>query len=166
MVYHALQHPLYRDIETIVRVTRWIPNGVSTTWKPSFAVVRRCASAENRYRSGCSGYRKRILRIEKACGREPGSTGLLAALNLRWALPAQWKSLTLPSVYRYRPRCRRLCAQPAYRTLPEGTELLFARCSILQAARSAGFRRSIPSIPTLTTKPDSCKSRPHQTAGL
>lgn len=35
---------------------------------------------------------------------------------------------------------RRLCAQPAYRTLPEGTELLFARCSILQAARSAGIQ--------------------------
>ncbi|STM59358.1 citrate lyase subunit beta [Escherichia coli] len=40
MVYHALQHPLYRDIEPLCVSTRWIPNGVLTTWKPSFAVVR------------------------------------------------------------------------------------------------------------------------------
>ena len=55
MVYHALQHPLYRDIETIVRVnaldSEWgVPGSRRSRW------CGRCASAENRYRSGCSGY--------------------------------------------------------------------------------------------------------------
>lgn len=56
MVYHALQHPLYRDIETIVRV-----NALDSEWGVNDRSRRsrwcgRCASAENRYRSGCSGY--------------------------------------------------------------------------------------------------------------
>ncbi len=59
MVYHALQHPLYRNIETIVRVNALdCKSGVNDLE----AVVRGgadLASAENRYRSGCSGYRKR-----------------------------------------------------------------------------------------------------------
>ncbi len=57
MVYHALQHPLYRDIETIVRVnaldSEW---GVNDTGSRRSRWCGRCASAENRYRSGCSGY--------------------------------------------------------------------------------------------------------------
>ncbi len=166
MVYHALQHPLYRDIKPLCVSTRWIPNGVSTTWKPRSRWCGRCASAENRYRSGCLDIEKEILRIEKACGREPGSPACWRRLNLRWALPAQWKSLRFRAFDRYRPRCRRLCAQPGTERSPEGTELLFARCSILQPRALRVFRRSIPSIPTLTTNWIPARSRPHQTAGL
>ena len=99
MVYHALQHPLYRDIE------------------------------------------KEILRIEKACGREPGSTGLLAAiespLGITRAVEIAHASERLIGIA--------LGAEDYVRNLrtersPEGTELLFARCSILQAARSAGIQ--------------------------
>ncbi|VCY86517.1 Citrate lyase subunit beta [Escherichia coli] len=98
MVYHALQHPLYRDIETIVRV-----NALDSEWgvndrKPSFAVVRTLCVCRNRYRSGCSGYRKEILRIEKPVVVNPAAPVCWRRLNLRWGLPAQWKSLTLPSV--------------------------------------------------------------------
>ncbi len=83
---------------------------------------------------------KEILRIEKACGREPGSTGLLAAIE---------SPLGITRAVEIAHASERLIgialgaedyAQPAYRTLPEGTELLFARCSILQAARSAGIQ--------------------------
>ena len=94
MVYHALQHPLYRDIET-----------------------------------------------EKAGGREPGSTGLLAAiespLGITRAVEIAHASERLIGIA--------LGAEDYVRNLrtersPEGTELLFARCSILQAARSAGIQ--------------------------
>lgn len=39
MVYHALQHPLYHDVETIVRVNALDSNGASTTLKPWYAAV-------------------------------------------------------------------------------------------------------------------------------
>lgn len=40
LVYHALQHPLYRDVETIVRVNALDSNGASTIWKRSCAAAR------------------------------------------------------------------------------------------------------------------------------
>lgn len=84
---------------------------------------------------------KEILRIEKACGREPGSTGLLAAiespLGITRAVEIAHASERLIGIA--------LGAEDYVRNLrtersPEGTELLFARCSILQAARSAGIQ--------------------------
>ena len=130
MVYHALQHPLYRDIETIVRV-----NALDSEWGVNDleAVVRGGADVVD--------IEKEILRIEKACGREPGSTGLLAAiespLGITRAVEIAHASERLIGIA--------LGAEDYVRNLrtersPEGTELLFARCSILQAARSAGIQ--------------------------
>lgn len=99
MVYHALQHPLYRDIETIVRVnaldSEWGVNDLEAVVRGGADVVRlpKTDTAQD-----VLDIEKEILRIEKACGREPGSTACWRRLNLRWGLPAQWKSLTLPSV--------------------------------------------------------------------
>ncbi len=82
-----------------------------------------------------------ILRIENACGREPGSTGLLAAvespLGITRAVEIAHASERLIGIA--------LGAEDYVRNLrtersPEGTELLFARCAILQAARSAGIQ--------------------------
>lgn len=104
---------------------------------------------------------KEILRIEKACGREPGSTGLLAAiespLGITRAVEIAHASERLIGIA--------LGAEDYVRNLrtersPEGTELLFARCSICRPRALRVFRRSIPSIPTLTTKPDFCKKPP------
>lgn len=84
---------------------------------------------------------KEILRIEQTCGREPGSTGLLAAiespLGITRAVEIAHASERLIGIA--------LGAEDYVRNLrtersPEGTELLFARCSILQAARSAGIQ--------------------------
>lgn len=141
--------------------TRWIRMGCQRHGSRRSRWCGRCASAENRYRSGCSGYRKEILRIEKACGREPGSTGLLAAiespLGITRAVEIAHASERLIGIA--------LGAEDYVRNLrtersPEGTELLFARCSICRPRALRVFRRSIPSIPTLTTKPDSCKKPP------
>ncbi|ENJ8557264.1 citrate lyase subunit beta [Escherichia coli] len=82
MVYHALQHPLYRDIETIVRVnaldSEWGVNDLEAVVRGGADVVRlpKTDTAQD-----VLDIEKEILRIEKACGREPGSTGLLAAIE-------------------------------------------------------------------------------------
>lgn len=100
MVYHALQHPLYRDIETIVRVnaldSEWGVNDLEAVVRGGTDVVRlpKTDTAQD-----VLDIEKEILRIEKACGREPqAAPACWRRLNLRWGLPAQWKSLTLPSV--------------------------------------------------------------------
>ncbi len=142
MVYHALQHPLYRDIETIVRV-----NALDSEWgvndrKPSFAVVRTlCVCRKPIPLRMFWISKKRSCVSKKACGREPGSTGLLAAiespLGITRAVEIAHASERLIGIA--------LGAEDYVRNLrtersPEGTELLFARCSILQAARSAGIQ--------------------------
>ncbi|EFH9240299.1 citrate (pro-3S)-lyase subunit beta [Escherichia coli] len=142
MVYHALQHPLYRDIETIVRVnaldSEWGVNDLEAVVRGGADVVRlpKTDTAQD-----VLDIEKEILRIEKACAREPGSTGLLAAiespLGITRAVEIAHASERLIGIA--------LGAEDYVRNLrtersPEGTELLFARCSILQAARSAGIQ--------------------------
>ena len=142
MVYHALQHPLYRDIEPIVRVnaldSEWGVNDLEAVVRGGADVVRlpKTDTAQD-----VLDIEKEILRIEKACGREPGSTGLLAAiespLGITRAVEIAHASERLIGIA--------LGAEDYVRNLrtersPEGTELLFARCSILQAARSAGIQ--------------------------
>ena len=135
MVYHALQHPLYHDVETIVRV-----NALDSEWgiNDLEAIVRlpKTDTAQD-----VIDIESEILRIENACGREPGSTGLLAAiespLGITRAVEIAHASERLIGIA--------LGAEDYVRNLrtersPEGTELLFARCSILQAARSAGIQ--------------------------
>ncbi|MFP1451688.1 aldolase/citrate lyase family protein [Escherichia coli] len=144
MVYHALQHPLYRDIETIVRVNALgfrmgckRPGSRRSRW------CGRCRLPKTDTASGCSGYRKReCLRI-KACGREPGCPGLLAIESpLGITRAVEMAQLPLIGIaLGAEDYVRNLRTEHYY----EGIELLFARCSILQAARSAGMRRSIPS---------------------
>lgn len=121
--------------------TRWIPNGVSTTWKPSFAVVRTLCVCRKPIPLRMFWISKRDPAYRKACGREPGSTGLLAAiespLGITRAVEIAHASERLIGIA--------LGAEDYVRNLrtersPEGTELLFARCSILQAARSAGIQ--------------------------
>ncbi len=85
--------------------------------------------------------KKRSCVSKKPVVVNPAAPACWRRLNLRWGLPAQWKSLTLPE----RLIGIALGAEDYVRNLrtersPEGTELLFARCSILQAARSAGIQ--------------------------
>ena len=106
MVYHALQHPLYHDVETIVRV-----NALDSEWgiNDLEAVVRGGAD---------------IVRLPKTDTAQD-------------VIDIESEILRLIGIA--------LGAEDYVRNLrtersPEGTELLFARCSILQAARSAGIQ--------------------------
>ncbi|STP78942.1 citrate lyase subunit beta [Escherichia coli] len=119
MVYHALQHPLYRDIETIVRVnaldSEWGVNDLEAVVRGGADVVRlpKTDTAQD-----VLDIEKEILRIEKACVVNPAAPACWRRLNLRWDYPRSGNRSRFRAFDRYRPRCRRLCAQPAYRTLP------------------------------------------------
>ncbi|WP_313098859.1 aldolase/citrate lyase family protein [Atlantibacter hermannii] len=142
LVFHALQHPLYQDVETIVRVNALesdygvadleavVRGGVDIVRLPKTDTAQDVIDIENH-----------IARIEAQCGREPGSTGLLAAIEspqgITQAVAIAQASPRLIGIA--------LGAEDYVRNLrtersPEGTELLFARCAILQAARAAGIQ--------------------------
>lgn len=142
LVYHALQHPLYHDIETIVRV-----NALDSVFGVADleAVVRGGADIVRLPKTDTAqdviDIENEILRIEKSCGREVGSTGLLAAIEspmgITQAVNIAHSSSRLIGIA--------LGAEDYVRNLrtersPEGIELLYARCAILQAARSAGIQ--------------------------
>ncbi|MGY0147578.1 citrate (pro-3S)-lyase subunit beta [Edwardsiella tarda] len=142
LVYHALQHPLYNDIETIVRVnaldSEFGVADLEAVVRAGVDVVRlpKTDSAED-----VIAIENEIARIERACGREVGSTGLLAAIESAQGIT---QAVAIAHVS---PRLIGIAlgAEDYVRNLrtersPEGIELLFARCSILQAARSAGIQ--------------------------
>ncbi|OOR99287.1 citrate (pro-3S)-lyase subunit beta [Haemophilus paracuniculus] len=142
LVAHALQHPLYQAMETVVRVNpidsefglldlnAVVRAGVDVVRMPKTDTADDVIAMDNA-----------ITEIEKACGREVGSTKLLAAiespLGITQANQIAFASKRLIGIA--------LGAEDYVRNLktersPEGIELLFARCTILQAARSAGIQ--------------------------
>ena len=142
LVAHALQHPLYQEIETVVRVNPLdsefglldlnavVRAGVDVVRMPKTETAQDVVDMDNA-----------ITDIEKACGREVGSTKMLAAivspLGITQANQIATASERLIGIA--------LGAEDYVRNLktersPEGIELLFARCSILQAARAAGIQ--------------------------
>lgn len=142
LVAHALQHPLYKEIETVVRVNPLdsefglldlnsvVRAGVDVVRMPKTESVQDVLDMDHA-----------ITEIEKVCGREAGSTKMLAAiespLGITQANQIAFASKRLIGIA--------LGAEDYVRNLktersPEGIELLFARCSILQAARAAGIQ--------------------------
>ena len=84
---------------------------------------------------------KEIARIERDCGRQPGSTGMLAAIESAKGI------LQAPAIAQASPRLIGIAlgAEDYVRDIrtersADGIELLFARCTILQAARAAGIQ--------------------------
>lgn len=142
LVAHALQHPLYQEIETVVRVNPLdsefglldlnavVRTGVDVVRMPKTETAQDVVDMDNA-----------ITDIEKACGREVGSTKMLAAIE---------SPLGITQANQIATASKRLIgialgAEDYVRNLktersPEGIELLFARCSILQAARAAGIQ--------------------------
>lgn len=142
LVAHALQHPLYQEIETVVRVNPLdsefgladlnavVRAGVDVVRMPKTETAQDVIDMDNA-----------ITEIEKACGREVGSTLMLAAIE---------SPLGITQANQIATASKRLIgialgAEDYVRNLktersPDGIELLFARCSILQAARAAGIQ--------------------------
>ncbi|SON51783.1 citrate (pro-3S)-lyase subunit beta [Vibrio tapetis] len=141
LVYNALQHLLYGEIETIVRV-----NGLDSAFgvadvkavvKAGVNVVRL---AKTDSVQDVIDMEMVIAEAEIEFGRELGSTKMLAAIE---------SAMGINNAVEIARGSKRLIgialgAEDYVRDLrtertPEGTELLFARCSILQAARAAGI---------------------------
>ncbi|EOI1394181.1 citrate (pro-3S)-lyase subunit beta [Klebsiella oxytoca] len=142
LVYHTLQHPLYRDIETIVRVnaldSQWGIDDLEAVVRAGVDIVRlpKTDTAED-----VISMEKEIARIERDCGRQPGSTGMLAAIESAKGI------LQAPAIAQASPRLIGIAlgAEDYVRDIrtersADGIELLFARCTILQAARAAGIQ--------------------------
>lgn len=142
LVAHALQHPLYQEIETVVRVN---PLDSEFGLADLNAVVRAGVDVVRMPKTETAqdviDMDREITEIEKACGREVGSTKMLAAIESPLGI-TQANQIATAS-----PRLIGIAlgAEDYVRNLktersPEGIELLFARCSILQAARAAGIQ--------------------------
>ncbi|HTO67523.1 MAG TPA: aldolase/citrate lyase family protein [Bradyrhizobium sp.] len=140
MVHQALQHPAYRDIETVVRI-----NGVETEfWQKDLeAAIRggvdivRLPKTENVQE--IHELEDHVARIEKACGRPVGDTKLMAAIESASgvvnAVAIASASLRMVAIaiagFDY------LVDMHTRRSDGWEPELFYARASVLHAARAA-----------------------------
>ncbi|MGC6406893.1 citrate (pro-3S)-lyase subunit beta [Bisgaard Taxon 45] len=142
LVAHALQHPLYQEIETIVRINPLESEfgllDLNAVVRAGVDIVRmpKTERAEE-----VIALDQAMTDIERACGREVGSTKILAAIESALGI-TQANQIATAS-----PRLIGIAlgAEDYVRSLKtersaEGIELLFARCSLLQAARAAGIQ--------------------------
>ena len=141
LVAHALQHPLYREMETVVRVNPLASEfgllDLNAVVRAGTDIVRlpKTDSAQDIIDMDVA-----ITEIEKACGRAVGSTQLLAAIESAQGI------LAVNDIAKASPRLMGIAlgAEDYVRNMktersPDGIELLFARSSILHAARANGL---------------------------
>ncbi|HHE3605910.1 TPA: citrate (pro-3S)-lyase subunit beta [Pasteurella multocida] len=142
LVAHALQHPLYQEMETIVRINPLESEfgllDLNAVVRAGVDIVRmpKTERAED-----VIALDQTITGIEQACGREVGSTKILAAIESALGITQANHIATASS----RLIGIALGAEDYVRSLKtersaDGIELLFARCSILQAARATGIQ--------------------------
>ncbi len=141
LLLNALQHPLYDDVETIVRV-----NGLETAFGHADvkAVVKAGAKAVRLAKTDTAqdvrDMEAAIEVAEVACGREVGSTMMLAAIESAQGINnAIDIALASPRLIGIALGAEDYVKDLRTSRTPHGTELLFARCSVLQAARAAGI---------------------------
>mgnify|MGYP003609231271 FL=1 len=140
LVFHALQHPMYRDIETVVRI-----NQLSTPFglKDLEAVVRAGVDVVRLPKTDTPEdifeLEAHIERIEKDCGREGGSTKIMAAIESAIGV------INAVAIARCSPRLIGIALAAFDYVMDmqtergDGTELFYARCAVLHAARAAGI---------------------------
>ncbi|MBU9858179.1 citrate (pro-3S)-lyase subunit beta [Rahnella bonaserana] len=140
LVFHALQHPMYRDIETVVRInqlsTPFGLNDLEAVVRAGVDVVRlpKTDSPEDIFE-----LEAHIGRIEKECGREVGSTKIMAAIESAIGV------INAVAIARCSPRLIGIALAAFDYVMDmqtergDGTELFYARCAVLHAARAAGI---------------------------
>ncbi|MFJ5507290.1 citrate (pro-3S)-lyase subunit beta [Pectobacterium jejuense] len=140
LVFHALQHPMYRDIETVVRI-----NQLSTPFGllDLEAAVRGGADVIRLPKTDSTDdvdeLEHHLVRIEKACGREVGSTRIMAAIESAIGV------INAVAIARSSERMIGIALAAFDYVMDmqtergDGTELFYARCAVLHAARAAGI---------------------------
>ena len=140
LVFHTLGLPVYRDIETVVRVnplnTPFGLQDLEAVVRAGVDVVRlpKTDSAEDVHRLEAE-----VERIERACGRAVGSTGLMAAIESASGV------VNALAIARASPRLIGIAlagfdyVMDMQTERGDGSELFYARCAVLHAARAAGI---------------------------
>ncbi|MDR3515383.1 MAG: citrate (pro-3S)-lyase subunit beta [Azospirillaceae bacterium] len=138
LVFHALQMPVYRDIETVVRINPLSsPFGLTdleAVVRAGVDVVRlpKTDSADD-----VRALEREVERIERDCGRAVGSTRLMAAIESASGV------VNAVAIATASPRLIGIAlagfdyVMDMQTERGDGTELFYARCAVLHAARYA-----------------------------
>ena len=138
LVFHALRHPLYRDMETVVRI-----NPLDTPFgrEDLEAAVRGGAHVVRLPKTDTPQdvvtLVAEIERIELACGRTVGSTQVMAAIESASGV------VNAVAIASASPRMMGIAlagfdyVMDMQTERGDGTELFYARCAVLHAARVA-----------------------------
>ncbi|HED6238396.1 TPA: citrate (pro-3S)-lyase subunit beta [Enterobacter sichuanensis] len=140
LVFHALQHPMYNDIETVVRInplnTPFGLKDLEAAVRAGVDVIRlpKTDSPEDIYQ-----LEREIVRIEENCGRPVGSTKLMAAIESAVGV------INAVAIAKSSDRLMGIALAAFDYVMDmqtergDGTELFYARCAVLHAARGAGI---------------------------
>ncbi len=140
LVFHTLQHPMYQDMETVVRINPLnTPFGLpdlEAVVRAGVDVVRlpKTDTPEDIYE-----LERHLERIELACGREVGSTRVMAAIESAIGV------INAVAIARSSQRLIGIALAAFDYVMDmqtergDGTELFYARCAVLHAARAAGI---------------------------
>ncbi|MCX8957879.1 citrate (pro-3S)-lyase subunit beta [Erwinia psidii] len=140
LVWHALQHPMYQQTETVVRIN---PLNTPFGLKDLEAVVRAGVDVVRLPKTDrpedIHELESHLARIERECGREPGSTRLMAAIESAVGV------INAVAIAHSSPRLIGIALAAFDYVMDmqtergDGTELFYARCAVLHAARAAGI---------------------------
>jgi citrate lyase subunit beta/citryl-CoA lyase len=138
LVFHALQMPVYRDIETVVRINPLAtPFGLADLEAVVRAGVDVVRLPKTDTADDVHALEREVERIERDCGREVGSTKLMAAIE---------SASGVVNAVAIATASKRLIGialagfdyvMDMQTERGDGTELFYARCAVLHAARYA-----------------------------
>lgn len=140
LVFHALQHPMYRDIEKVVRI-----NALNTPFgrEDLLAAVQGGADVIRLPKTDSPDDIHQLEALleeaEQACGRQVGSTRLMAAIESATGV------INAVAIARSSSRLIGIALAAFDYVMDmqtergDGTELFYARCAVLHAARAAGI---------------------------
>ncbi|WP_058912195.1 citrate (pro-3S)-lyase subunit beta [Entomohabitans teleogrylli] len=140
LVYHALQHPFYQNIETVVRINPLdTPFGLDDLEAVVRAGVDMVRLPKTNTKEDVLTLEAHIARIEEQCGRVPGSTRIMAAVESAQGVVNAVEIATCSA----RMSAIALAAFDYVMDMGtsrgDGSELFYARCAVLHAARVAGI---------------------------
>lgn len=140
LVFHALQHSMYKDIETVVRINPLnTPFGLKDTEAAVRAGVDVIRLPKTDTPDDIYQLEGEIARIEAECGRPVGSTRLMAAIESAVGV------INAVAIAKSSPRLMGIALAAFDYVMDmqtergDGTELFYARCAVLHAARGAGI---------------------------
>jgi citrate lyase subunit beta/citryl-CoA lyase len=138
LVFHALRNPVYQGIERVVRI-----NPLNTPYglQDLEAAVRAGADVIRLPKTDCPEdlhqLETQVERIERECGRKAGSTQLMAAIESASGV------VNAVAIATATPRLMGIALAGFDYVIDmqtergDGTELFYARCAVLHAARAA-----------------------------